>query len=78
MVSLSDFDEFDLGGSGLGTVVDRPAPSRRRLLADGKTVRYAITGAFNAAGEILVDLQARDLDHLRSPAAVARARRPPT
>src|SRR5207247_2158378 len=48
--SLSDFDEFTLGGAGLGTVaVDQTVAP---VLVDATHVRYAVTGAFASAGEV--------------------------
>ena len=47
--SLTEFNEFQLGGSGLGTVaIDTNfAPV---VQGDGKTVRYHVTGDWNPAG----------------------------
>src|SRR5262249_36098566 len=49
--SLLDFNEFTLGGPGLGsvTIVKTVAPV---VLADGKSVRYATSGAFAASGAV--------------------------
>ena len=51
--TLADFNEFTLGGAGLGSVqIDtRVAP---QLLTGGTSVRYMITGTFAAAGAVTV------------------------
>jgi len=51
--SLANFDEITLGGTGRGTAaIDTGvAPI---VLADGKTVRYRITGAFLLSGDVTV------------------------
>src|SRR6185312_7564689 len=48
--SLSDFNEFVLGGAGLGTIVidQTYAP----VLVDATHVRYAVTGTFANAGAV--------------------------
>ena len=48
--SLSDFNEFTLGGAGLGTIVIDQNISP--VLIDSTHVRYAITGAFASAGTV--------------------------
>ncbi|HEX6131015.1 MAG TPA: hypothetical protein VF044_04745, partial [Actinomycetota bacterium] len=48
--SLSDFNEFTLGGEGLGTIEIDQAVAPIRV--DATRVRYAVTGAFAPAGAV--------------------------
>ncbi|MDX6411753.1 MAG: large repetitive protein, partial [Gaiellaceae bacterium] len=50
VASLAEFNEFTLGGTGLGSVaIDRTiAP----VLIDASHVRYAITGSFGTSGDV--------------------------
>src|SRR5207247_2364638 len=51
VTTLGEFDEFTLGGAGLGSVaLDRAVAPQ--VLGDGTTVRYRIAGTFATSGVV--------------------------